>query len=297
MPAANTTVTANYAGQFNLTVKYGSGGGSYPAGAQVTIEASPAAAGTSFLRWTGTGNVKIASVSSAKTTLTMPAADTTVTANYTNSGTAGGSGTGTGNTTTTGTTSNNKTSIIITKPGISDTNQASAYVTGSPDGFIVRITESAEAAQAALEALQRQYGDMNPIKYFPMDISLYDATGTQKITNTAGLKINITMPIPDDLRPYLGNNKIAAVANGSLEPLNAKFVTINGVPCISFTATHFSPYTIYVDTGNLTLSNNLDVTPKTGDGIHPKWFLSLGLASIAMILFLKKDRAYRTRIS
>ena len=32
------------------------------------------------------------------------------------------------------------------------------------------------------------------------------------------------------------------------------------------------------------------MTPKTGDPIHPKWFLSLGMASIALILFFKRDK-------
>ena len=138
---------------------------------------------------------------------------------------------------------------------------------------------------------------MTRVKYFAMDISLYDATGTRKITDTTGLKINITIPIPEALKEYAGNNKIAAVVNGQIEDLAPKFVTIDGVPCISFTATHFSPYTVYVDTANLTVTNTLDSTPKTGDGIHPKWFLSIGLACISMILFLKKDKKYTTRLS
>jgi LPXTG-motif cell wall-anchored protein len=33
-----------------------------------------------------------------------------------------------------------------------------------------------------------------------------------------------------------------------------------------------------------------DNTPKTGDGIHPKWFLSIGLACMAVVLFMKKDK-------
>ena len=130
-----------------------------------------------------------------------------------------------------------------------------------------------------------------------MDITLYDATGNTKITDTTGLKVNITMPIPDALRAYAGNNKIAGVVDGALDKLGVKFVTMNGVPCMSFTATHFSPYVVYVDTGNLAAGDVLDTTPKTGDGIHPKWFLSLGLASISMILFLKRDPKYKTKLS
>ena len=99
----------------------------------------------------------------------------------------------------------------------------------------------------------------------------------------------ITLPLPDGLIQYAGNNKAAAVSNGSLEDLNTKFTTIDGVPCVQFTATHFSPYTIYVDKGNLT-EGLIDATPKTGDPIHPKWFLAMGLACISIILFCKKDK-------
>ena len=135
-----------------------------------------------------------------------------------------------------------------------------------------------------------EYSDMSKISYFPMDISLYDSTGTNKITDTTGLAVNITLPIPDSLIPYAGNNKVAGVVDGRLDRLSPTFKTISGVPCISFTATHFSPYVIYVDTTDLSEGYNPDSTPKTGDGIHPKWFLAIGLACISFILFIKKEK-------
>ena len=47
---------------------------------------------------------------------------------------------------------------------------------------------------------------------------------------------------------------------------------------------------IYVDTTDLSEGYNPDSTPKTGDGIHPKWFLAIGLACISFILFIKKEK-------
>ena len=135
-----------------------------------------------------------------------------------------------------------------------------------------------------------KYSSLDKILYFPMDITLYDSTGTKQITDTTGLSINITLPIPDSMATYAGNNRVATVKNGRLEELPVTFKTISGVPCISFTATHFSPYVIYVDTANLNANIVIDSTPKTGDGIHPKWFLSLGLLCISIVLFLKKDK-------
>ena len=80
MPAANTTVTAKYSTPaYTLNVVNGTGSGSYAAGKAVTIVANAPPAGQSFLDWTGAA---VSNPSQATTTLTMPAANTTVTANY-----------------------------------------------------------------------------------------------------------------------------------------------------------------------------------------------------------------------
>ena len=177
----------------------------------------------------------------------------------------------------------------VTKPGISNTNLAGATVSGATDNFVVKVSEDQAATDAATAALQARFGDLSRIKYLPMDISLYDSTGRTRIADTSGITVNLTLPLPDDLVQYAGNNRIAAISNGALEDLNGRFTTVGGVPCVNFTATHFSPYVIYVDTANLTEAT-IDATPKTGDPIHPKWFLALGLACVSLILFFKRDK-------
>ena len=81
MPDANTTVKANYtpSTKYNLTVNSGSGTGSYTAGTIVTIQANPPPQGDAFIDWTG---ATVANPTASSTTLTMPAAATSVTANY-----------------------------------------------------------------------------------------------------------------------------------------------------------------------------------------------------------------------
>ena len=142
-----------------------------------------------------------------------------------------------------------------------------------------------------------EYNDISSINYFPMDISLYDAKGEKKITDTEGLTVSLTLPLPDDFREYGGNNKVASVTDGKLEKLQTKFTTISGVPCVTFTAKHFSPYTIYVDTNRLASGSIVDSTPKTGDGIHPKWFLAMGLLLASIVVFMKKDNKTPKRIA
>lgn len=310
-PGASTSPGGNNnngttAKMYTLTVKNGSGSGSYVAGSQPIIVANDPAANQQFSSWSiDPSNTKIASKVLSATVITMPEANVTVTANYTaksGSGNKTNKSTGSGNSTnsnsnrrpsstTTGTVSGGRTTVVIDKNGLSNTGVVSATVNGSSDNFVIKITESAAASEEVVKALMAEYGsDISAIKYFPMDISLYDSTGNTKITDTTGLSISITLPLPDSLITYAGNNKVAGVVNSKLDKLSPKFSTISGVSCVTFTAEHFSPYVIYVDTNNLTAGTIADSTPKTGDGIHPKWFLSMGLACISVVLFMKKDK-------
>ncbi len=278
---------------------------------------------------TSNSGLSFVNANAATTSFVMPSADVTVTANYkvrsddddddddgpsrrpgtntntttvpnrpgsSSTGTTGTTGTvtnptsGSSNTGNTGnTTNNNGNKIYITKNGVSNKDVASISVDGSTDNFIVRITESAEATAAVEEALINKYGSLDGLVYFPMDISLYDSTGQNKITDTYGLNITVTMPIPDVLIQYGGNSRVAAADNGNLQQLTPRFTTIDGIACISFVPPHFSPYVIYVDTSNLTAGQTLDSTPSTGDPIHPKWFAAIGMACISILLFVTSD--------
>lgn len=294
-PSASPTASPDVK-KYTVSVSGGSGSGSYAAGEIVSINAYYMGDGQLFDKWTtSTAGVGFANPNATSTTFTMPAANVAITATYktgsagSTTTTTGGSGTGSSGTSTSTGSTNNGTIVEVTKPGISNTNLAGATVSGATDNFIVKITEDQTATDAVVAALQARYGDISRIKYLPMDISLYDSTGRIKIADTTGITVNLTLPLPDDLIQYAGNNKVAAVSGGALEDLNVRFTTVDGVPCVNFTATHFSPYVIYVDTANLTEAT-IDATPKTGDPIHPKWFLSLGLACVSLILFFKRDK-------
>jgi len=76
-------VTATFSSiQYNLIVIGGSGGGTYSAGTEVRIQADDPAEGKMFDKWTG-DTTYVADVNSASTTVTMPAADVSLTATYT----------------------------------------------------------------------------------------------------------------------------------------------------------------------------------------------------------------------
>jgi hypothetical protein len=158
---------------------------------------------------------------------------------------------------------------------------------GSADGYQVNITKKDSAEQSFREALLRRYGTLENIRYYSMDIELRDKNGNE--IDTTGITVTMTLPLPRSMEQYGTNNRVATVdSNGDLEDLNVEYSTLEGRPCATFTAPHFSPYGFYVDTSNLVVGT-LDNTPKTGDPISPKWFISLGLAALSIFLFLKKD--------
>ncbi len=317
--------------KYTLTVNYGSGSGEYKAGEVVSISAyAPESSSKVFSKWTSTTTgVGFASATSATTTITMPASAVTVTANYKTrtaddeedddelealnnrkgTSTTATVTTGTNNatvTTTTGTVTNTTSSststttgdsIAISKDGISNANVASTNVEGASDNFVVKVSDSGDAVTAAEEALKNKYGSLDGILYFPMDITLYDVTGKNKITDTTGLNVTVTIPIPDELIQYGGNVRVAAIENGQLQDLNVKFTTIDGISCMSFVPPHFSPYVIYVDTNNLVAGQMLDATPKTGDPVHPKWFLAIGMACLSVILFTTGDKKKKIKMA
>ena len=304
--SSTSTSTSTSGAAYTVTVVNGSGGGSFRQGTTVAVVAAAAPAGKAFSMWTvDPPAVILVNAAMSATTFTMPASNVTVTAVYVDAAAAttatgtsakssgsstsvssNNSGNGGASTTNGG---NNAQVVIDNVPEISNQDVATALVHGSSDEYVIKITKSDDATKAVESALKNRYGSLENLGYDAMDISLYDSTGTKKITDTKNISVDITIPLPDELRSYGGNNLAGAVANNTLESLAPKFTTINSVPCITFTAKHFSPYTVYVDKSNLDASEMLDATPKTGDPLNPKWFLAIGMACLSVILFLKKD--------
>jgi len=296
----NNNNNSNPAKTYKVTVENGTGAGSYEGGKLVTVTAYASSDGKVFDKWTTSSNdIGFGNPNAASTIFIMPQHDVKVTATYKNAGgnnnngsvsnNNGGNGNGSGN----GNNGNKPgTTVNVTSDSIDNNkkNLVSATVAGSTDNFVLKITDSAVASAQVEQALKNKYGnDLSNIKYVAFDMSLYDSTGTRKIENSDNLAVTVTLPIPDELVSYAGNNKAAAVINNQIDDKAVKFTTIDGVPCMTFTATHFSPYTVYVDLKNVTYGN-IDTTPKTGMDIQPKWFLSLGLGFMSGVMFFWKDK-------
>jgi hypothetical protein len=81
MPARDASLTAAYVWVYRLTVNSGSGGGDYPAGTVVAVEADAAPAGRRFEAWTG-DTAGMDDAAAASTTIDIPSHPVAITATY-----------------------------------------------------------------------------------------------------------------------------------------------------------------------------------------------------------------------
>lgn len=174
-----------------------------------------------------------------------------------------------------------------------------AQIEGSSAPYILRFTDSAQAAYEINQAYAGLYGGREPAGLVSFDMSLYDETGNIPISRLGKQNMTVTIPLPDQM----GEENLHIVSvdrNGQLENRSFDLVEKNGVTGIQFTTNHCSNFGIYqyesgiYGTATVTdgqavfdsLTGNKDDSPDTGDhGIHPKWFLAAGLLLLAIAAF------------
>ncbi len=160
----------------------------------------------------------------------------------------GGTASGTGSSTQT--PSDYRIYITGTTPyGMSNSNFISAFAEmGAFNTDIdVRFTLSPDTV-TQIQDVMNFYGEgIDSFMIYSMDISLYQAGTDTKVTINPGYYLTLTIPVPDELLPYSENISVVHVSDLSqLEILPSVHADVNGIDCIQFTATSFSPYAFVV---------------------------------------------------
>lgn len=191
--------------------------------------------------------------------------------------------------------------FIDSKVISSDKENTLATLPGNRNGFVLKISDSDEAQALIAKGYSELYGGREPAGLQGFDISLYDGTGQIPITKLGKQYITVQIPKPQG-SPSEGLHVVTLDSDGQLEAVEYQILNLEDGDYIQFTANHFSPYGIYryssingqgvVSGGKafINLSGNKDDTPDTGDGIHPKWILALGLFAAATALFFYKGK-------
>ncbi len=183
----------------------------------------------------------------------------------------------------------------------SNMENAMATMPGNSESYVLTIADSDESAHNLASAYGELYGGRQPSGLLGFDITLYDATGQIPITKLGKQYVTIQIPKPENIGTE-GLHVVTLDSDGQLEAVEYRIVNLEDGDYIQFTAHHFSPYGIYQYSGMsgqgtaangeafISMTGNKDDTPDTGDPIHPKWFLAMGLLAAAIALFFYKGK-------
>ncbi len=184
---------------------------------------------------------------------------------------------------------------------IPEGENVSASIPGDSDPYILKISDSDQAADKITAAYGELYGGKTPSGLSAYEIALYDASGSVPITRLGKQYINISFKMPEGVTAD-NLHVVTLDQDGQLEAVEHRIVPMEDGDYIQLTTNHFSPFGIYQYTdaggqasaGAANASGRKDDTPDTGDFLHPKWFLALGLFAGSVALFFytgkrKKD--------
>lgn len=177
-----------------------------------------------------------------------------------------------------------------------------AALDGARRGYVLRLQEPEPDLRAGLEqAYQRIYHTSLPEGCLIYDITLTEAETGVPITKLGKQPLTVSMPVPDGLS---GQNiqVITQDRNGQLETVPAAVTETDSGNILEFVTSHFSCFGFYgkgtlfaegrVQDGQVVIGSygKMDDSPDTGDAVHPKWFLGIGLLFAAFALILSKDK-------
>lgn len=193
----------------------------------------------------------------------------------------------------------NGVALRIASETIPEGENAIATIPGNSNSYILKVIDSETAAEKISAAYGELYGGREPSTLKAYDMSLYDASGSVPITRFGKQYITVQFKAPEGT--VTDNLHVVTLDwDGQLEALEHRILNLEDGDYIQFTTSHFSPIGIYsyagingqavVKDGKAVISGNKDDTPDTGDFIHPKWFLFIGLLAAAVALFFYKGK-------
>lgn len=199
--------------------------------------------------------------------------------------------------------------VQINSYSLPQDGMADAVMAGSEEDYVLTIQDSEEAKAEIGDVYKKIYGNRLPHNLCAYEIGLTEVKTGVPITGLGKQSVEVTLPIPKGV----GEENLHVVcldADGQLEEVESRVVSVDGMDALTFTAKHFSPYGIYnygsaiavadVKDGQAVFASlgKKDASPDTGDySIHPKWFFSAGLVCTALAMFFYRGgrRARRRR--
>lgn len=166
----------------------------------------------------------------------------------------------------------------------------SISVAGTDKKYVLSLIKTSSFDNEIKDAYKRIYGDTIPVNFTSYDIGVREEDNEIPLSKFGKLSMEMNIKLPDNI-PTANLHVICLDENNQLEDLPFEVKSNNDELYVCFNISHTGPYGLYSFNSTAVSYFNLDQTPDTGDGIHPKWFLSLGLLALGVALILYKKES------
>lgn len=165
-------------------------------------------------------------------------------------------------------------------------SRISASLDGDAGDFLLKVEDGEDVRITIDRAYEAVYGQKLPDTAVSFSLELTDIKSGVSITKLGNNLLTVTIPVPVDG----DEDRIRVVTvdhNGQLE--NVRY-TLEQDGALTFRISHLSPFAVY-STGEA--GGRMDLSPDTGEAVHPKWFVAMGTASLALAVFFYRPRKKR----
>ncbi len=158
---------------------------------------------------------------------------------------------------------------------------------GNTDKYVLFITKDEAVNPEIKEAYKRIYADTVPGNISTYEISVKEEDSEVYLSKFGKQTLEILIKLPDNM-PTTNLHVICTDEDAQLEDLGFSVITVDNELFVQFEISHTGHYGLYSFNSTAVSQYNLDTSPDTGDRIHPKWFLALGLFSLGLALIFIK---------
>lgn len=161
--------------------------------------------------------------------------------------------------------------------------------TGGSERYILDVIKDSYVNLSVKDAYKRIYGDTVPANFTTYTIFMTEEDSGVRITKFGKQTYPINITLPDNM-PTSNLHIICIDEYDQLEDLPFTVKENDGKLSVEFNISHTGYYGLYSFNSTAVSKYDLDVSPDTGDPIHPKWFLAVGLLSLGLVLILIKGK-------
>lgn len=162
-------------------------------------------------------------------------------------------------------------------------SRISASLDGDAGTFLLQVEDGGQVRETLDRAYEAVYGQALPEEAVTFSLELTDTESGVSITKLGNNLLTVTMPVPVDG----DGNTIRVVTvdhNGQLENVRYR---LDEDGALTFRISYLSDFAVY-NTGEG--GGRMDLSPDTGEAVHPKWFVAAGTGSLALAVLFYRPR-------